>query len=258
MIIACTEPVKQHYIANPTDQTDPVHLTLVVNTHISMVLRDYYINNQQIDRMEMTRRLLKEVVTKFQGERIALVVLGNPPSLWLPLTNDRKLVLNSIKRLKTTLGGRTSDIGTALQLVEQSIPAIASKQNRILLFSDGYQLSSATDPIAAAASLAQKGFTIDTVSVGSLQKPDFSLGKSHLIYHPVNLAIMEQLAQAGKGKMFHAQQLGVTDKLIKNQIDSGLQRDTNQKMVIQTPLYQYPLILILILLSLVWMKPLWV
>ena len=230
-------------------QADPLDLILVVNTSVSMILKDYIVGGEQVDRMAMSRLLLQKLVSSFKGQRIGLVVMGRPSAIWLPLTSDFSLVSNIIGRLKTTLGGRNSDIAETLALIQKKFtPDSEKSQTIVMMVSDGYEQLGVISPEAAVQELVHDGFKLHTLAIGSAAKPEFSLGKGHLIYQAVDLQLMTQLAKIGGGKMVHVKDLSVTDNVLKNISIAPEQNKKKQGKSIVIPLYQYPLAFSLILL----------
>lgn len=251
LILSLAQPARLGALLPPEQSPEPVDLILVVNTGVSMVLRDYIIEGEQIDRMEMTRRLLNKLVDNFNGQRLALVVLGRPPSLWLPLTSDRRVVKDAVSRLQTTLGGRSSDLAETLTLVhKQFAPGGASDGNQriVLLLNDAYAQLGASAPEIALQQLSADGFRLHTLAIGTTQTPDFSLGRGTLIYQPVDLQLMSRLAVLGGGEMLHATDLSVIDPLISKLEPSATQKIAVEECRLIIALYHYPLTLALILL----------
>ena len=251
LIISLTQPVRFSHDLPAENEADAVDLILVVNTSVSMLLKDYVVDGQQIDRMEMTRQLLQQLVEKFSGKRIGLVILGRPASIWLPLTEDKQLVKHAIGRLRTTLGGRNSDIGETLELVRKQFkisPTEISSEKIVLLITDGYQQLGPVAPEIAVQNLLTDGFKLHTLAIGSSSEPEISLGKSHLIYAPADLQLMQHLAQLGQGEMVHALDHTVLQKLLRllKKSPQETPRISRHKLIID--LYHYPLTLAMMIL----------
>jgi len=254
LLIALAQPQKPGPALPQTQRPQAVDLILLVNTSVSMVLKDCAIDGFQVDRMAKQIDVLKRLVHRFRGARIALVVLGRPAAVWLPLTRDRALVASALQHLQTTLGGRNSDIGATLELVAQAFPAGTNNRNqqRILLVSDGYQQLGAETPQQASRKLAQMGYRIDTLAIGSTRFAESKLGKAHLIYQPVDLALMQQLADIGHGRMLRARAQGIIDKLLQA-LDNPTQRTQSQQPRPQIALYPWPLSFAMLLLLWQWL-----
>lgn len=202
MVFALSQPVHYTGFFEPEKKSEPVDLILVVGTALSMSLSDYEINGQIVDRLTLTRQLLDGFVSDYSGQRIGLVILGNPPALWLPLTSDKIIVQDAISRIRTFLGGRITDMGATLRLVREHF----NDQNEkvVVLISDGGAQVGAISPQEAAQELAADGFSLYVIAVGSSDPDAGSLDKSSLIYEAVNLNMLQQVAKQGKGQLFHA------------------------------------------------------
>ncbi len=267
LLLSLAQPVRYGETLPAEVQKEPVDLILVVNTSVSMTLNDYMLEGKQLDRMAMTRLLLQQLVREFKGRRIALIILGRPSSVWLPLTTDFSLVENMIGRIKTTLGGRNSDIGETLALIQKQFsldqpsiadqPAINTSKQIVMLVSDGYDQLGVSSPESAVKELLQDGFQLHALAIGSSNKPEFSLGKGHLIYQPVDLRLMTRLSSIGEGKVVHVKDLSAIDVVLNNiktpVIDNGVEIDKRQII----SLYQYPLILALLILLIMLLPVSW-
>jgi len=267
LVLSLAQPVHYGEALPAEAKKEPVELILVVNTSVSMALKDYMLDARQLDRMAMTRLLLQQLASEFKGSKIALVILGRPSSVWLPLTTDFALVENMIGRIKTTLGGRNSDISETLALIQQQFPmgqsstadqsTVNSSKRIVMLVSDGYEQLGVSSPESAVKALLQDGFELHALAVGSTNKPEFSLGKGHLIYQPVDLPLMTRLSSIGGGKVVHVKNLSAIDSILINLstpvIDNEAEIDKRQLI----SLYQYPLTLALILLFIMLLPVSW-
>ena len=262
LIFALTQPVRVAQNLPIESKAEAVDLILVVNTSVSMVLEDYVSEGQAMDRMSMTRKLLLQLIDRFKGRRISLVLLGRPASVWLPLTQDKHIVKQAVKSLRTTLGGRSSDISATLELVGSAFSITDKNQNKIdrvvLLVSDGYQQLGASAPDAAVQKLVDSGFQLHSLAIGkSLAfQPQ---GQGQLIYRPVDLEMLRHLAEIGRGTMVQ----GLDDSSIDQLLDI-LHKPHDQPSDIKkrrqlVPLYPLPLIVSMILLcyQLLWPGKKW-
>ena len=202
MALALSQPVRYIGQISSGKTSEPVDLVLVVGTAISMSLHDYVVNGQRVDRMTMTRHSLDGFVNEFSGSRISLVILGNPPALWVPLTTDKAVVRDAISRIQPVLGGRLTDMGSTLQLVRESFPV--PRDTVVVVISDGGLQLGAVSPVDAARALASAGFSLYAIAIGSAD-PDAGDSRSgELLYDPADIGMLRQMAETGGGKMFHA------------------------------------------------------
>ncbi len=201
-VIGLAQPAVNTTTAADTAKAEPVDLILLVGTAVTMNLRDYIANGERVSRMTMLKQLLADFVNHYAGRRIALVVLGDPPALWLPLTQDKGVVLDAISRLRTALGGRLSDTGGALKMIAEAFSG--NDEKVVVLITDaGLQLGSLS-PEDGAKLVKAKGMTLHTIAVGSADPAAAEDTTTGLLYEPVNLQLMQQLATIGGGRMYHA------------------------------------------------------
>lgn len=201
-VVALAQPVRYTTTAIDTAEAEPVDLILVVGTAVTMGLRDYMADGKRVSRMTMLKQLLSDFVKRYSGRRLALVVLGDPPALWLPLTRDKHTVLDAISRLRTALGGRLSDTGGALKMIADTLSG-SSERVVVLITDAGLQLGNLS-PVDGARLLRTKGMTLHTIAVGSADPGAAENNTTTLLYEPVNLQLMQQLAEIGGGQMFRA------------------------------------------------------
>lgn len=247
-ILSLTQPSFKttEFINEPKPQeTD---LILLVNTSVSMSLRDYKNKGQQLNRMEFTKLLLKQLISKFKGQGIGLVILGRPASVWLPLTHDKAQVSQAVSRLQTTLGGRNNDISASLDLIQDKFIANPKKsyKTNILIIDDNYLQLGDQSAVQRIKKINTNGFTVHTLAIGSASKPDYSLGLGHLIYAPTDLKLMQSMADAGQGGMVHAwaqEPVNILLELLENK-----PHKQNQTIIVTQPLSVVPLAVALLLL----------
>ena len=200
--VALAQPAR---LGGPLEQgpaSEPVDLVLVVGTAITMGLEDYVVDGRPVDRMTLARQLLDGFVAEYSGRRIGLVVLGDPPALWLPLTRDKAVVRDAVGRLRVNLGGRLTDIAGTLELVAERFGHVPGAA--VVMFSDaGFQVGR-EPPLAGARALSAQGLTLHTVALGAAGSEAGEGGAGRLIHRPVDLALLRQLAAAGGGEAFHA------------------------------------------------------
>lgn len=248
IIISLAQPVTKTPIINTTKMPQAVDLVIVFNSSISMVLKDYKEGDKLLSRMQKAKQVMLQLVQQFKGERIALVVLGNPSIMWLPLTSDKAQVSFAIAHIQTTLAGRSNDVGAALKLVKQRFSDSGKNKKVVLLVDDAYLQLGSTPPIKAVHELNLSGFTLNTLAIGSAKKPQFSMGIGHLIYAPVDLTLLSNLAHAGEGKMVRVWQNQAVDDLLQLlQSDHFVEPPPSLKTK-QVALFQYPLAFAILLL----------
>lgn len=246
MILALSQPVLYRGLSEQEKKSEPVDMILVVDTALSMSLSDYELEGQPVSRLGIARLLLNQFVKNYSGSRMGLVILANPPALWLPLTSDKVIVQDAISRINTFIGGRISDMGATLNLIREQFNDHQEKV--VVLISDGGAQIGAVAPEIAAKELASEGFTLYVIAIGSADPEAKSLDNSSLIYEAVNLKMLQQVADSGHGALFHAldsQAFSDALKSIENKHRKPVQL-TEQSRLTQA-LYPLPLVIALLL-----------
>ncbi len=247
--LALAQPVIFRDSIELPDQQDPVDLVLLVDTNITMVLKDYFDGEQSIERMSLTKELLSEFVEGFQGNRIGLSIMGNPPFHWLPFTDDREAVRHAISRIRVTLGGRLSDMSASLKLVSDHYSTDLNPV--VVMVTDSSMQLGQTSPQTAAKSLADAGFTLYVIAIGSTELSQEQRARAGFVYDPVDLSLLDEVAKAGAGKLFHALTRDTFEEALQT-ISSEQRRDKRsiQRLSLVEPLYPWLILIGLALLIL--------
>lgn len=247
-ILSLAQPVSYLDTVNNPNKTEPVDLVLLVDTSLTMVLKDYVIDEKPIDRMSMTRRLLKDFINDYSGARIGLTIMGNPPLHWLPYTPDKGIIRDAISRLRTTLGGRLTDMSASLKLVAEQYTSEDDKV--VVMITDGGLQLGESSPQEAARRLSEQGYTLYVIAIGSTQMDRANIDTTGFIYEPVDLTLLGDIAKQGNGQMFHAIDSTAFSKAlqtIESQHRKVVDTSSNEIKRVQ-PWYPWPLILGIFLL----------
>lgn len=227
-------------------------IVFVIDTSVSMVLEDYLVDNRRTSRMAMLQSVMQHFIDQLQGNRIGLVVYSEEVYSLVPLTTDYPLLKQQFNRmLPAVLTGRTSNPGKALlYALEQHQTETAQQRPTVVLISDVNRPDREIDPRIAAARLQQHGFTVHTVAIGAGSYAARDSQGASLVYHPTNYPLLKQIAEQGKGRFFSANdQNNIQQALLTIQQSEKRQIDT-EPQYIKLMLYQWPLLLALVLLSL--------
>jgi Ca-activated chloride channel family protein len=248
MIIALAQPItyktplKMDAIAEQS-----VNIILVLDTALSMSLKDYQMKGLAISRLSMAQSLLNSLVDATANNKMALLLLSNPPALWLPLTDDKAVLKNAISRTSTLLGGRISDMGASLNFIADEFKD--DKDKTIVLLSDGGTQVGNTSPQDAAKQLQEKGFTLYVIAMGAAGKSAQAYDNSSLIYEPANLKRLQLVIDESNGQLFHAkneQDYGLLLPLLKKPINQSDIIPLEQQFII----VYYPMALFIAMLLL--------
>jgi Ca-activated chloride channel family protein len=245
MLLALAQPVRlETPVATPVTSAD---LMLIIDTSISMVLKDYQLDGKRVDRMTMTRILLDRFSRHFSGKRIGIVVLGEQPQILLQPSADKNLVSYMINQLRITVSGRQAALGDAVAVAADYISSSKVTEKTVLvLISSADSPSGKLSPIAGVKRAIANGAILDTIAIGSTNMPPSKF--AGLIYEPVDLKLLHQMAQMTGGKSYHAIDAASMDAALRSieqrhQIKPGIKF----KPRLRQPLYYWPLLMALLL-----------
>lgn len=254
LTIALSQPVHiGEKLPEPPQERD---IIFIVDTSVSMILRDYIINGERIDRMSLLKGVLHSFIRKLKGERMSIIVFGDRAYTLVPFTADQHLLLKMLSRIEATMAGRFNAIGDAIALaVKQAVKTNSNdeqniKRKRILvLLTDADQPTGDIDLDAAAEFAKNENLPLYTIAIGSTNIAAEEIRKGGLIYSPVDLNIINRLSNITGGKSYQA---GDPDAF-ENAIQSINLHETNKRQVepmyFHESLYHWFLIFAFILFS---------
>ena len=253
LLIALTQPVRiGEKLPEPPKERD---IVFIVDTSVSMILRDYILNGARIDRMSLLKGILDDFIVKLKGERMSIIVFGDSAYTLVPLTSDQYLLRRMLSRVQATMAGRFNAIGEAIalavkQATQQSKNHEKSQRKRILvLLTDADQPTGEIEPSVAAKLAQNEGLPLYTIAIGatSIAAEESRLGG--LLYSPVDLNLIKGLSSITGAKSYQA---GDSDTL-KNAIKEISLHETYKRKVkaqyIRQPLYYFPLIIAFIIFT---------
>lgn len=253
LVLALTQPVRiGEKLPEPPQERD---IVFIVDTSVSMILRDYILDGERIDRMSLLKGILDEFIVKLKGERMSIIVFGDNAYTLVPLTSDQHLLRRMLTRVQATMAGRFNAIGEAIALAVKQ----ATKQNKtdknnqrkriLVLLTDADQPTGDIEPDIAAKLAQNAKLPLYTIAIGatSLAAEESRLGG--LLYSPVNLNLIQRLSSITGGKSYQAG----NPNALKNAIEEINLHETNQRKIevqyFRQPLYFLPLIIAFVLFT---------
>jgi len=238
-------------IPDPPNNRDIVFL---VDNEVSMVLRDYFIDDKRVDRLTMVKSVLLNFSNKLSGNRISLITYSEEAHTLLPFTTDTKLITAMIPRIESTLTGRTSDPQKALLYTLNYLHNIKIDNDRsapsIILITDVLRPPRDIDPNVIAKYIKEKEYKLYVVAIGSNNYNDADINNSTLIYHPTSFKRLKEIAKTANGEFYWAKSTASLTGVIQGILKSKKTKIKIEPEYIEIPLFQWPLALFLILISL--------
>ena len=209
LILALSQPVYVgKKLPEPPQQRD---IVFIIDTSVSMILRDYILQGERIDRMSLLKAVLDNFIQRFPGERMSMIVFGDTAYTLVPLTSDQMLLRNMLRRIQATMAGRFNAMGEAIALaVNQAQTADTgeagkSMRKRVLvLLTDSDQPTGRIDPLVAAQLAKQNGLPIYTVAIGATNPEAEEIRRGGLLYAPVDLELLAKISKITGAKSYHA------------------------------------------------------
>ncbi len=248
LVVALAQPVRiGSKLPDPPRERD---IVFIVDTGVSMILRDYLLDGQRVARITLLKGLLDRFVQKLHGERIGVVVFGEAAYTFVPLSRDSQLVRRMLSRIETGMAGRFKAMGEAIALAVRDSRDNPERKRLLILFTDANQTSGRITPQAAADLAAEASLPLYTVAIGAASYAAEEQRKTGLIYHPVDRALLDDLARRTGAQSYHATDPAALEKAITD-ID---QREKNLRAAeprfYRMALYPWPLLTGLLLLVL--------
>ena len=240
-------------------------IVFIVDTSVSMLLRDYEADGQRIDRMSMLKAVLQEFTKELTGNRLSVIVFGDTAHTLVPFTQDTELVRRMLLRIETGMVGRFNAVGEAITYAVSETVKAPRRNPVLVLFTDMNESVGTKAPESAARLAAHYQLPLYTVAIGSAGQPTQQFQQqyqqqsqqlpqqaqsSSLIYGPVNLSALKTIAEATGARSYHASDVSSLKQAIKDITQLDRRDDTKPPRYYQQPLYMIPLLLILLLLSL--------
>lgn len=246
MSISLSQPVKKTRIAtNPEKLQD---IFFIIDTSVGMSIRDYSIEKKEVDRLSLVKALLINFVSQLKDNRIGTMVYADNAYILTPLSRDKELVINNIKRIRPAIAGRRNNMGNALSTFLEFSKTLSTKP-AVIVLSQGANLDRSHDMNELVKLFNAKNIRLHFIGMGSDSKKQTSTNK--LIYDPIDKAILSILAKNTGGEFYWAGKQGDMETTLSS-IKSSETTLVKTKEIFQTEhYYMWPLYLFI---SLVFIK----
>jgi Ca-activated chloride channel family protein len=236
--------MRPEFINQLTEVKNEGHdLMLAVDLSGSMQSLDFSEGNEQISRLDVAKKVVKEFVEKRSGDRIGLVLFGEHAYLQAPLTLDTSAVTKMLDNSLSGMAGDATAIGDAIGLSVKNLRERPAGSRAIVLLTDGDDNSSTIPPLEAARLAKQYGIHIYTVVIGKEGVVPFPDGHGgiQMVESQVDTSLTQKIAEITGGAFYRATDRAGLEK-IYDQIDTlEKSKSESQSIFIREPLYEYPL-----------------
>ena len=241
LLIAAARPV---WLGAPIEiQVSGRNLLLAIDLSGSMQTEDLLLNNQQVTRLEATKKVAGEFIERRTGDRIGLLLFGTQPYLQAPLTFDRKTVQTLLNEAVIGLAGKKTAIGDAIGLGVKRLQELPAENKVIILLTDGANTAGTVQPEKAAEFAKQAGITIYTIGVGADEMLVNSFFSKRLVNPSADLdeKTLSSIATITGGHYFRAKDTRELEKIYALIDDMEPVLTGNQFFRPKSELYVWPL-----------------
>ncbi len=182
-------------------------LMVAIDVSGSMRALDYATQGEARSRLAVVKRSLDGFLARRSRDRIGVVLFGDHPAVFLPLTRDLDLVRAQLADLRPGILGERTALGDAIALAVSRLARRPPASRLLLLFSDGADTAGVTPPLDALAEARRQGVRIFTVGVGSGKEVLFPRGPvlpPQVTRLPPDTALLRRLAQESGGHFYAA------------------------------------------------------
>ena len=205
LIIALARP-RNVEVSKRTKTTRGIDIVMAIDVSASMLAKDLKPN-----RLEALKEVATDFINKRPNDRIGIVVYAGESFTQTPITSDKRIVKNAIRKLRWgDLEGGTA-IGMGLGSAVNRLKESKAKSKVIILLTDGVNNAGFVDPKTAtelAKELAIKVYTIGLGTNGMALFPYAQDASGGLLFRNAQVEIDESLlkfiAEQTEGAYFRA------------------------------------------------------
>ncbi len=203
-IIALARP--QLSLTEEKVKAEGIDIMLVMDLSSSMLSKDF-----DPDRLEVSKMVAKEFVSKRIHDRIGLIVFSGEAFTQCPLTTDHNIVTDFLSNLQVGMLQDGTAIGMGLATAVNRLKDSKAKSKIIILLTDGVNNSGYINPVTASEIALEYGVKVYTIAVGSMGQalsPVNRMSNGEYMFAMANVEIdtelLQQISELTKAKYFRA------------------------------------------------------
>lgn len=236
-------------------QYEGLDIVFVLDVSKSMNALDFSTTRQQINRLQVSKELIKNFVQTRNQDRFGLILFAGESFVSVPITFDREVFFNfldSAQEGDVTLPGTNIAEALGVALERLTVRDDEKRGKAIVLITDGDE--TVNSEIQSLANIsAEKQIPIFSVGIGSTSGVRIPEGtdvfgrvlykqyKGHDVVTKLNEEVLKEIASLSGGKYFHAEEFhdlnGVSEalndlpKAIMEKLNVNLREDRYQIFV---------------------------
>jgi len=205
LIIALARP-RNVEVSKKTKTTRGIDIVMAIDVSASMLAKDLKPN-----RLEALKTVATKFVNKRPNDRIGIVVYAGESFTQTPITSDKTIVKNTIRKIKWGQINDGTAIGMGLGSAVNRLKDSKAKSKVIILLTDGVNNTGFVDPKTATELAKELNIKVYTIGLGTNGTALFPVAKDlngKLIFRNAPVEIDEKLlkfiAKDTGGKYFRA------------------------------------------------------
>jgi Ca-activated chloride channel family protein len=181
-------------------------LVLAVDLSDSMRTGDFKIEDEQVNRLQATKRVASDFIERRRGDRLGLILFGTQAYLQVPLTFDGKTVNRLLQESAIGLAGERTAIGDAIGLAIKRMDLETENTRVLILMTDGANTAGEVTPLKAAQLAASRGLRIYTIGIGADEQIESSWFGTRRVNPSAQLdeKTLREIARISGGRYFRA------------------------------------------------------
>ncbi len=149
-----------------TNKNLGLDIILAIDTSQSMSALDLKLNNQNVNRLTVVKKILKDFIFKRPDDRLGLIVFGDEAYTQCPITRDHSAIINLINYIDIGIAGKSTAIGSAIALGVKRLKDLKAKSKILILMTDGQNTSGSISPNMASKLAEEFKIKIYTIGIG--------------------------------------------------------------------------------------------
>lgn len=241
-IFALARP--QKVISHDEENTEGIAICLTVDVSLSMLIEDFYIGGQPVNRLVAAKRVMRDFIRGRKSDRVGIVAFAGAPYYPCPMTLDREWLESNLERVQTGVMEDGTAIGSGLAAAARRLDKETVPSKVIILLTDGANNSGKLSPQDAAKLAATLGIKIYTIAIGTPGVHMIPLPNGRVITsgrQEFDEGTLQAVASIGGGSFYMAQDLGALQDIFDT-IDKLEKKEIKKRTITETEeLFFYPL-----------------
>lgn len=184
-------------------------MMLAIDLSSSMEIKDFFLQQQPVDRLVAVKSVVHDFIKKRRGDRIGLIVFGTHAYVQSPLSYDLRSVRTLLDETRIGMIGKQTAIGDAIGLAVKRLHDHPKNRRILILLSDGNNTAGIISAEHAAHFAALDGLRVYTIGIGQSRQmmfPGQTIDQAAIL----NEGTLKAVAKLSGGRYFRAQN---TDEL---------------------------------------------